>query len=278
VSANQPVGIDGKLWVMPALLEVFGFSSVLKFYDTLDAGKPWHVWLGYAVSGAMMIIGGVVWAVFRKRIAELWPWHQLRVAKLEHARLSQENSDLRENFSVLKEIEALPVPRSLQITLDKPQHNVQYSGFEVSGFDDESISQAYLLFQNLRMSPDQLLGKFEWPRLRFIYYDNSTGQEIADLVPLLWSDSENGPPEITATGSNALIASYYGAKWHACEIIEPTEDYAPRNKYHWIDLPVGEVRIDAHLSGNYGNSPSVTVNGLLTLRQDGTASFQRTSN
>jgi hypothetical protein len=66
VSANQPVGIDGKLWVMPALLEVFGFSSVLQAFETFAAGKTWYVWLTYAASGAAMIIGGVLWAVFRK--------------------------------------------------------------------------------------------------------------------------------------------------------------------------------------------------------------------
>jgi hypothetical protein len=126
------------------------------------------------------------------------------------------------------------------------------------------------------VSPDQLLGKFEWPRLRVIYYDNSTGQEIDDLAPLLWWESENRPDEIDAAGSHARIASYFKGKWEACEVNEPSEDYYPTNKFHWIELPAREVRIIATLSGGYGMSIP-RVEGLLTLGDDGSASFQRTS-
>jgi hypothetical protein len=93
---------DGKLWVMPALLEVFGFSSVLKAYDTFDAGKPWHVWVGYAAAGTVMITGGVVWAVFRKKIADLWPQRQLRIAKAELLTLSAAKAELEQSLTLEK--------------------------------------------------------------------------------------------------------------------------------------------------------------------------------
>jgi hypothetical protein len=50
----------------------------------------------------------------------------------------------------------------------------------------------------------------------------------------------------------------------------------PQNKYHWIELPKGEVRIIAIRSGGYGNLHIPHVNGVLTLGENGTASFQRT--
>ena len=90
--ANQP---DGKLWVMPLLLEAFGLAAAFKAFDAFDVSKPWHVWLGYAATGAAMIIGGALWAVFRKKIAELWPWNQLRTARADLLRALQENSDLK---------------------------------------------------------------------------------------------------------------------------------------------------------------------------------------
>ena len=276
MAGNDP-HLGGKLWVMPAILEVFGFSSVLKAYDTFDGGKPWFVWLGYAATGTALLAGGILWAVFRKRIAELWPWYQLRIAKAEVAQILQENSELQERLDTPKELIALPLPA--QSRLVKPQHNVQCVGFKVFDDHDGSPITATLFFQNVRVFPDQLIGKFEQPRLRVVYYDNSTGQEIADLVPLMWWDSENGPDEINASGSHAIIASYFKGKWQACEINEPdpSEEYFPQNKYHWIDILAREVLITASLSGGYSNSPNVKIKGVLTLGEDGTASFQRMS-
>jgi hypothetical protein len=112
-----------------------------------------------------------------------------------------------------------------------------------------------------------------------VYYDNSTGQEIADLCPLMWLDSENGPNEIDASGSCAIVASFLEGKWQACEINEPdpAEEYFPRDKYHWINILAREVRITAVLSGQYGTLHIPPVTGILTLGKDGLASFQRTA-
>jgi len=265
----------------PWFIEFFALACAFGCVDSIREHSSIVQCVSFAAVSLLLAVIGFKWSPIKTAVLALvarWPWNQLRIVKSELTRVLQENSELRESFVARKE--AIPLPLSVQVTLAKPQHNVQYAGFEVSNDDGDSVSAATLLFQNVRTSPDQLLGKFEWPRLRVIYYDNSTGQEIADLAPLLWSgpDDVDVPSEINASGSHAIVASYYEAGWHACEIIEPEEDsYTHRNTYRWIDLPTGEVRIIAILSGGYGISPIPHVTGVLTLRQDGAASFQRTS-
>jgi hypothetical protein len=267
MTGNDPHS-GGKLWIMPAILELFGASSVLKAYDTFDVGKPWYVWIGYAATGIVFQSGGILWAVFRKRLAELWPWHQLRVMRAELSQVLQERSELRERSDV---------PSPVQSRLIKPQHNVQCIGFKFITEADFPLSMATLCFQNVP-TPGKLMGKFEYPRLRVIYYANSTGQEIAEMCPLQWYGNENGPNEITAEVSHAEIATFLTAAdvWRLFEVNEPSEDFDDWHKLHFIEVPAGEYRIIAMLSGSYGlNIPDVT--GVLTLGEDGTASFQRAS-
>jgi len=263
---------------MPALLEVFGFSSVLKAYDTFDTGKAWHIWLAYAANGAIMIAAGVLWAVFRKRISEWWPWNQLRATRAELALLSQENFDLRRSLNSSNEPlllpSSLPAYQQAISALIKPQHNVQFRGFEFFENEPDIPWYATLLFQNVRSTQDQLLGKFELPHLRALYYDNSTGQELADLGPLTWLDSENGPTEINASGSYAIVAQYFQGRWSVSETFH--DDVYGVLKIHKAHLPAGDIRITAMLSGSY-NLYIPPVKGILILTKDGTASFQTTT-
>lgn len=158
----------------------------------------------------------------------------------------------------------------------KPQHNVQCVGFEL--ISDDPLSIAALCFQNVP-TPGRLMGKFEYPRLRVIYYVASTGQEIADLCPVPWHGPENRPNEITAGVSHAEIATFLAVAevWRLFEVIEPSEDFDDWHKLHHIEIPAGEYRIVAKLSGFYDRQLQIKlVFGVLTLREDGTASFQRT--
>src|ERR1700733_5964760 len=123
------------------------------------------------------------------------------------------------------------------------------------------------------------MGKFECPRLRVIYYSNSTGQEVADMCPLQWTGSENGQNEITAEGSYAEIATFLTLSdvWRLFEVNGSPGDFDDWHKLHHIEIPAGEYRIIAMLSGSYDlHIPPVT--GVLTLEKDGTASFQRANN
>jgi hypothetical protein len=197
----------GKLWVMPAILELFALPFAWIAVQMLHDHEPWNAILKYGVAGVALCITGIAWSVFRKRIAKLWPWHQLRAVRDELVQVSQENSELRKRLDIPKEMIALPAPK--QGRLVKPQHNVQCVGFNVFDDHDGTPVTVTLCFQNVRSSPDQLIGKFEWPRLGVVYYDNSTGQEIGDLCPLLWWDSECRPEEINASVSHAIIASQF---------------------------------------------------------------------
>jgi hypothetical protein len=165
---------------------------------------------------------------------------------------------------------------SAQNDLVKPRHNVQCVGFELISNDPLSI--AALCFQNVP-TPGKLMGKFEFPRLRVIYYINSTGQEIADMCPLQWYGDENVPNEITTAVSHANIATFLMASgvWRLFEVNEPSDDFDDWRKLHHIEVPAGEYRIIAKLSGAYHFQLQIKpVFGVLTLRDDGTASFQRT--
>jgi cell division protein FtsB len=102
MSANPPVGTDGKLWVMPALLEAFGLAADFKCLDAFYDHKPWGVCIEFGAFGVTLTIGGIVWGVFRKRIAELWPWNQLRAMKAELTRLQAENAELKKQIANLK--------------------------------------------------------------------------------------------------------------------------------------------------------------------------------
>jgi hypothetical protein len=65
--------------------------------------------------------------------------------------------------------------------------------------------------------------------------------------------------------------------WRLFEVNEPSEDFDDRHRLRHIEVPAGEYRIIARLSGSYDPQLQIkTVFGILKLREDGTASFQRT--
>ncbi len=257
MSANEGTP-DGKRWVMPVLLESFGLAAAFKTFDAFDAGKPWKIYFGYAVLGVVLMIGGVLWAVFRKRVAEISPWNKLRGKEAQLAQALLVNSELRAKSG-----------------LDKSSHNVQCVGFKA--ISDPPFTTATLIFRNVPNG--QLLGKFQFPRLRVIYYDHSTGLEIADLCPLLWwGQYEDAPSEIGASETYAQVALFFEGKWKAYELNEPREnDFHPKHGTNSIELPAGELRIVAMLSGEYRNLSIPQVRGVLTLKEDGSASFQHTN-
>lgn len=235
-------GLSGeiKLWVMPAILEVYGFSSILKAFDTFDAGKHWYVWLSYAALGTVLIPIGILWAVFRKRIAVFW---NKRFGKEKAVALS---------------------------AVTKPTHNVQFVGFEQ--LDDDHFNAAVLVFRNVPNG--KLLGKFLAPRLRVIYYHDSTGQEIDDFYSVNWRDEEEGIEDISAAGRKAGLASFFN-KWRVAGEDGITRG-SPFDLRRSIELPAGKLRIVATLYGNYvSSSPVLTVTGVLTLGEDGSASFSK---
>jgi len=104
-----------------------------------------------------------------------------------------------------------------------------------------------------------------------------TGQEIADLCPIVWWDDKEGMTDISADGRNAQIASYFQGKWTANEQNEPAEDYDSWHQLNSVELPAVEIRIVAYLTGQYGALSVPEVTGVMTLKEDGIASFQRTS-
>ncbi len=161
-------------------------------------------------------------------------------------------------------------PSSVSVSLEKPQHNVKFVGFKF--IHDEPFRIAALRFQNVP-TPGKLMGKFESPRLRVIYYEGSTGQEIADMCPIIWWDDKDGVIDISADGRDADLASYFEGKWTASEQNEPADNYDSWHQLNSVELPVGEIRIEAYLTGQYGLLSIPKVTGVFTLNKDGSASF-----
>jgi hypothetical protein len=218
--------------------------------------KAWYSWGGALAIGIVFLWAGDAIPIAWKRLLAWWPWNKLREREVELAKSLQDNSELRSKSG-----------------LDKPLHNVQFVGFKF--IHDEPFRVATLCFQNVS-NAGKLLGKFERPRLRVIYYEHSTGQEIADMCPVQWWDEKDGIDDISAEGRNAVVASCFEGKWTALEINEPPEDFDSWNKLRSVELPAGKIRIVAALSGKEGRLSSKSVTGILTLETEGTASFIHT--
>jgi hypothetical protein len=231
--------------------------------------KGWYSWGAALVIGVVFLWLGDAIPIAWKWLLREWPWGQLRIAKAE-------NLELRKRLDTPKELVTLPAPA--QGRLVKPPHNVQFAGFNLLHW--EAFGLACLHFQNAPTA-GKLLGKFNHPRLRVIYYEHSTGQEIDDFYSVPWHDKDEGIEDISAAGRDAQIAWFFD-KWKAIEGSERPltslsfdEDNIPADEPRSIDLPSGKIRIVAILSGNYVDSPVLTVTGILTLGDNGSASFSK---
>jgi hypothetical protein len=220
--------------------------------------KAWYSWGGALAIGVVFLWAGDAIPIAWKRLLAWWPWNKFHAKDAELAKVLQDNSALR-----------------VKSGLDKSSHNVQFVGFKF--IHDEPFRIATLGFQNVP-NAGKPIGKFKRPRLRVIYYEYSTGQEIEDMYSVQWWDEKDGIDDISAKGRNAVVASYFEGKWRIIEGDEhpitnldlDSPPYEPRS----VELPFGETRIIAILSCNYNDSPVVTTTGMLTLGEDGSASFK----
>ncbi|MGA3371792.1 MAG: hypothetical protein ABSC48_08540 [Terracidiphilus sp.] len=257
---SDPVSRD----FMPWFIEFFALACAFGCIDSIREHSPYSQCASFAAASLLLAITGFKWSWIKTKITTLAKSRALRAALAENAELKKQLADTRSQL-------ALPVP-PVQSRLVKPPHNVQYVEFRI--IESEPFVIAALRFQNVPI-PGKVMGKFEWPRLRAIFYENSTGQEIADLSSIQWWDEKDGITDINAEGRDADIASYFEGKWTASETY--SDENTLQTRLHSVELPFGDTRIIAALSGGYSNSPDVTVTGVLTLGKDGTASFQRTS-
>lgn len=221
-----------------------------------------HTPFGLLAAAVFVILIHAYWQYLREH-------HAIRNITAASGVLAEDNSPIEPKPSPLF---ATATTLPIQSGWTKPPHNVQYVGFEV--FVDDDFVTATLCFQNVPI-PGKLLGKFEWPRLRVIFYDHSTGEELADMCPIVWrSDSGDPPTEIGVKKQYAEVASFFKGtlKWTAHELNEPSEDFDSWHKLNSVDLPAKDVRIIATLSGiNKLRVPP--VEGVLTLGEGGHATF-----
>jgi hypothetical protein len=222
------------------VVDYVGLGFLLVFTEEIfRSPKDWHLWGGALALGTAFLWSG-------DAVPHAWKWMR-----------GKWSEDLTQSVA----------------TKDKPVHNVRFIGFKF--IDEEPFRIATLGYKNVPKGKT-LLGKFESPRLRVVYYEGSTGQEIADMCPLQWWDKEEGVNDISAEEGFAVIASYFEGKWTASELNEPSEDYDAWHQLNSASLPVGKIRIVTSLSGREGRISGESITGVLTLGMDGTASFTKT--
>jgi hypothetical protein len=237
--------------------------------------SAWYSWLGALAAGVICAWFGDVGPTIKTKVVRWWRAPKdLAIALAENSAMKlhisqtlQEIAELRKEFGLPKELAALPAPQ--QNRLVKPQHNVRCVGFKY--IDSDPFKIAALRFQNVPTGKP--IGKFEWPRLRVIFYQNSTGQEVADMCPIEWWDEKDGVTDISAEGRDADVASFFEGKWTASETY--SDENTLQIRLHSEELPFGEIRITAILTGGFGNLQIPHITGVLILGEDGTASFVR---
>ena len=166
---------------------------------------------------------------------------------------------------------------SVPIAPEGPRDIVRFVGFETQG---EEPTGALLSFQ-LDPITGEPVKNLSGARLRVTYLRKSDGKIIAEVFPAVWWDSGKGAANIGFTAQRAMIASYFQGKWTANEVVEipmyldseiEEADSLSRTEYKPTELPIGEIKIIATIIGRR-NIPYPMVKGILTLGEDGSASF-----
>lgn len=223
----------------PWFIEFFALACAFGCVDSIRANASCREWASFAVMSLILAIVGFRWSWIKTRAAARW-------------------NKWREKKTVVAQSE-----------VGKPQHNVQFTGFVM--FADDDFITATIAFRNVPNG--KLLGKFEMPRLRVIYYNLLTGEEIADMSPVQWhNDSGDTPIDIGSQEQSAVVGSFFKEHgiWKAVELVN--DDWSLDLKIHSVELPAMSLHIIASLSG--GNKLQIPdIEGILTLGEDGTASF-----
>jgi len=228
---------NAKLWIMPVVLEMFAFAFSWISVQMLHDHEPWRAIAEYALTGITLCVVGVVWAVFRKRIAKLW--NKLRGKKTA-------------------------VAQSSIVTL----HNVQCLGVRTGE------RAADIGFVNVEIL-NRTVASFHRARLKIRYSLAHSGQAVEIVFPARWIDSDEYDISIGFVPEYAVLAVQIGSKWYGVEteeVLMPHAEIESYNRRKLKPLPSGKLRIEATLIGE-NNLSLAPFTGTLTLGENGMASF-----
>jgi hypothetical protein len=152
-----------------------------------------------------------------------------------------------------------------------PKHNVECIGV-IAGEKAAKIG-----FVNVEI-PDQEIGNFRNARVRIRYILASSGEEVALVFPARWIGSDEDEVSVEFVPRYAALAVYIGNRWHGVRTVEvftPQSEIESYFRRELMPLPSGALRIEATLIGEKNLSLKPFM-GILTLGEDGAASFDRT--
>ncbi|MHB1958422.1 MAG: hypothetical protein ACYCO5_05265 [Acidobacteriaceae bacterium] len=159
-----------------------------------------------------------------------------------------------------------------QASTSKSPHNVQCLGVEAG----ERAAQ--IGFINVEI-PNQDVGNFNRARLKIRYSLAHSGEEVALVFPARWIGSDEYEISIGFEPEYAVLAVYINNQWHGVETVEVLTPQSEIESYFRRELrllPSAQLRIEATLFGK-NNLSLLPFTGILTLREDGSASFQPTT-
>jgi len=199
----------------------------------------------------------------------------------ENAGLLQSNKELEVR---LKELEAtatttpiqniyLPAPPS---PLPEPlKHNVRCVGVEI----EPDFPMVRICFRNIEI-PGEPVGRFKAARLKINYYLESSGEEVAEIFPARWigfpdqDEIEVGVKKVCAVLAMHSRDSDIGWEAHSTNGIPAEIDWKYTTERTF--LPSDSLKIVANLIGENNLSMDKPIKGVLTLREDRSASWSLT--
>lgn len=157
----------------------------------------------------------------------------------------------------------MTLPQSLSQTGSK--HNVQCLGLASISEPPQMLA---LCFENV-LIPNERVNEFKSARLKVVYYNHPSGEEILEVFPARWWGTREASVNLRTKKMCAEIVSYFDNGWKAHQVIEMKTD---PNTLLIRFLPFGTIRIVATLIGE-DNLSLPPFTGILTLEKGGSASF-----
>jgi hypothetical protein len=165
----------------------------------------------------------------------------------------------------------LPAPH----VAPKPEplkHNVQCLGVEVS----PDFPLILMCFRNVEV-PGKPMGSFKAARLKVAFYLESSGKEVEEIFPARWLGfPDQDEIEIGVRKQCAVIAMHFSTGWVARSTVGIPAEIGWKYEIENTFLPNDRLKIVANLFGENNLSLDGPITGILTLSEDGTASFSAT--
>jgi hypothetical protein len=152
------------------------------------------------------------------------------------------------------------------------KHNVQCLGVEIS----PDFPLVLMCFRNVEV-PGKPMGNFKAARLKVTFYLESSGKEVEEIFPARWLGfPDQDEIEIGVKKQCAVIAMHFSTGWVAQSTVGIPAGIGWEYEIENTFLPSDRLKIVANLFGKNNISLDEPFTGILTLSEDGTASFSAT--